>query len=136
VNYFNNLINSKKKDKKLNIDNLTNEEIIELMEKIPDDVKELVTSLYTKNALNYALRGMKKWIDQDFDEDCPIDSILLMTAHQFVFTAGNGIIEHCRKEKEKGNIKYSVAESSQIVKKVLREIIDNINDVAKSQKNK
>jgi hypothetical protein len=118
---------------KLDLDEMTLEEMQKIMDSIPEESKKVVASLFGKQMGSEAVGALKKWLLEDFDYNCPVDELLAMTAYQLVFQAGHQIENEMTTAKENGEKYFSSHRATQIVKSVLEKIITSITSIESAE---
>lgn len=111
----------------MDLNNISPEEVQKFLESLPTDVRESVAHLIRDKMAGESIKHLKHWINEAYDENCPIDNLVALTAVKFVFSAGDQLTEEAKALKAEGINYFPGLRASQVIKRVLQEILDNIH---------
>lgn len=112
----------------MDIDNLTTEQLKDLLDKMSKDERSAFLKLYLKNVSIEPITNIKLWLNS-YDSSSPIDALLSNVVYQFIGLAGYEIRQDVKIKQEEGFDNYSGELAVIIACDVLERIINGMKSV-------
>jgi hypothetical protein len=106
---------------------ITGEKLHELMDSMPKEARIIFERLIMKAAAQDPLKEVKRYLSV-FEDDCPIDNLIIRLVAQIINRVGGGIEEDMKKTKKAGSPHYSGHDAAIRAIAEVRKIADSLEE--------